>query len=276
MAVQRFSAQAGVDDVTAAMTDDGCAIVEELLDSRTLEKLRAELQPHLDATGNSDDNFLGESTRRVGSIVGRSETAHALVLHPLVHDVCENVITAKNKSMQLHVTQLISIGAGETEQPLHRDQWAWDFFPFPQGHEVMVNCMWALSDFTAENGATRVAPGSHCHEGRELPPDAPIEVAEMTAGSVCLFTGSCFHGGGANTTGTTRDGLILAYCASWLRQEENQYLSVPRDTAAGFDERLQRLIGYDQLYSLGYWGEYRHPLEFLGRESGAEEQPSAD
>ena len=130
----------------------------------------------------------------------------------------------------------------------------------------MVNCMWALSDFTPENGATRVAPGSKKYQGRDLPTNNEIEIAEMKAGSVCLFAGSCFHGGGANQTNETRDGMIIAYCASWLRQEENQYLSVSRETATELDEPLLRLLGYDQLYSLGYWADYHHPLEHLGIE----------
>lgn len=90
------------------------------------------------------------------------------------------------------------------------------------------------------------------------------EIAEMKAGSVCLFAGSIFHGGGPNTTDDTRDGLIIAYCANWLRQEENQYLSVSREAATKLDEPLQRLLGYDQLYALGYWGDEQHPLEYLG------------
>ena len=264
MAVPRFPSDATVDAVAAALTKDGCAIVDELLDTDTVRRVRSELRPYLELTSNGGDEFSGRDTRRAGSIVERSRAARELVMHPLVFGASEKVITEKNKGVQLHVTQLISIGSGETPQPLHKDQWAWDFFPFPEGHEVMVNCMWALTDFTPENGATRVAPGSSKYQGRDTPPPEEVEIAEMKAGSVCLFTGSCFHGGGQNTTDQNRDGLIIAYCASWLRQEENQYLSVSREAAMTLDEPLQRLLGYDQLYSLGYWGDEHHPLEYLG------------
>ena len=89
---------------------------------------------------------------------------------------------------------------------------------------------------------------------------------------MCLFSGSCFHAGGPNTTEQNRDGLIIAYCASWLRQEENQYLSVSREAAMALDEPLQRLLGYDQLYSLGYWGDGQHPLEYLGGSAAKDER----
>lgn len=269
MTVQHFSADASIEEVAAAMSKDGCAIIDALLDLATVEKVRNELEPYLERLSTGKDEFSGHETRRAGSIVERSPTARELVMHPLVSGAAERVITKNNKGMQLHVTQLISIGSGETMQPLHRDQWAWDFFPFPEGHEVMVNCMWALTDFTQENGATRVAPGSSKYQGRDVPPAEETDIAEMKVGSVCLFTGSCFHGGGSNETDQTRDGLIIAYCASWLRQEENQYLSVSREAAMELDEPLQRLLGYDQLYALGYWGDSQHPLEYLrGKPNG--------
>lgn len=264
MEVLRFQADASVDEVAAALTTNGCAIIDEILDAAAVERVRSELRPYLKLTSTGGNDFSGQETHRAGSIVERSPAARELITHSLVFGVSEKVITEKNKGIQLHVTQLISIGSGETPQPLHRDQWAWNFFPFPEGHEVMVNCMWAMTDFTSENGATRVVPSSGRYEGRETPPAEEVEIAAMKAGSVCLFTGSCFHAGGPNVTGENRDGLIIAYCANWLRQEENQYLSVSRETALTLDEPLQRLLGYDQLYSLGYWGDQQHPLEYLG------------
>lgn len=272
MTVPRFSFDASVAEVSAALFAQGCAIVDQVLDPDTVELVRSELGPFVESTSTGADDFSGQDTRRAGAIVDRSPAARELVLHPLVFGASKKVITEKNTGVQLHVTQLISIGADETPQPLHRDQWAWDFFPFPEGHEVMVNCMWALTDFTPENGATRVVPHSGRYQGRETPPPEEVEIAEMKAGSVCLFTGSCFHGGGPNTSRQNRDGLIIAYCASWLRQEENQYLSVSREVAATLSEPLQRLLGYDQLYSLGYWGDSQHPLERLGGRASEDER----
>ena len=266
MTVQRFRADATAERVATALAQDGCAIIDELVDATVIDRIENEMRPYLERTRAGGDDFTGHETHRAGSIVERSPTARELVLHPLVLGASEKVILEKNKGMQLHVTQLISIGSGETPQPLHKDQWAWDFFPFPDDHEVMVNCMWALTDFTPENGATRVVPGSRKYQSRETPPPEEVEIAAMKAGSVCLFAGSCLHGGGPNETDRNRDGLIIAYCANWLRQEENQYLSVSREAASKLDEPLQKLLGYDQLYALGYWGDGQHPSEYLGRE----------
>ena len=92
--------------------------------------------------------------------------------------------------------QVIAIGPGETSQAIHRDQWAFDFFPFPKGYEVQCNTLWALTDFTEQNGATRVRPGSHRDDDRLEYTVADTEPAEMEAGSVLLYTGALYHGGG--------------------------------------------------------------------------------
>jgi hypothetical protein len=159
---------------------------------------------------------------------------------------------------------VIAIGPGEPGQPIHRDQWAFDFFPFPMGYEVQCNTIWAMSDFTAENGATRVIPGSHLYEDKlELTHD-DCEAAEMPMGSVFVYTGAVYHGGGANKAKTTRYGLNLTYARSWLRQEENQYLSVPLDVARELPDALLKLIGYQRgAYALGYVDDVRDPLDLV-------------
>ena len=147
-------------------------------------------------------------------------------------------------------------------QPIHRDQWAFDFFPFPPGYEVQCNTIWALTDFTEENGATRVVPGSNLREdGLSFGPD-DTEPAEMARGSVLFYSGSVYHGGGANRSDATRIGLNITYNVAWLRQEENQYLSVPREVAETLPTELLRLMGYDRgAYALGYIDDLRDPIE---------------
>ena len=124
MTIQRFSADAPIDAVAGAVSEDGCAVVENLLDHETIDRVRGELEPFLEQTEEGDDEFLGHSTRRAGAIVERSPTARSMVTHPLVFGASEKVIREKNRGVQLHVTQLISIGPGESAQDLHRDQWA--------------------------------------------------------------------------------------------------------------------------------------------------------
>jgi ectoine hydroxylase-related dioxygenase (phytanoyl-CoA dioxygenase family) len=177
-------------------------------------------------------------------------------------------VLAHATTFQLHLTQMISIGPGQPAQPVHRDQWAYDFFTFPSGFEVQVSTMWAMTDFTEENGATRVVPGSHRAGDRERYTVADTVGAEMRSGSVLLYTGSAYHGGGANNSDAVRIGMNVDYNLGWLRQEENQYLAVPLEVARTLPESLQRLIGYARgAYALGYVGDLRDPIELLRPEA---------
>tara|TARA_Y100001970_G_C13841582_1_gene654732 strand:- start:125 stop:637 length:513 start_codon:yes stop_codon:yes gene_type:complete len=164
--------------------------------------------------------------------------------------------------MQIHLTQIIDIGPLAKAQPVHRDQWAWDFFPFPKSWEVEVSTMWALTDFTEENGATRVIPGSHHWEDKLKPTHNETSPAVMKRGSVLLYVGSTYHGGGENKTDARRIGVNVDYSASFLRQEENQYLACPPEVAATLDPNLAKLIGYSRgSYALGYFGDLQDPME---------------
>jgi ectoine hydroxylase-related dioxygenase (phytanoyl-CoA dioxygenase family) len=121
-----------------------------------------------------------------------------------------------------------------------------------------------MTDFTAENGATRIVPGSHRLADRLQFAEKDTEPAEMEKGSVLLYTGSVYHGGGANRSGATRVGLNLTYVVSWLRQEENQYLSVPLEVARTLPTELLRLMGYARgAYALGYVDDGRDPIEVV-------------
>jgi hypothetical protein len=263
VAVEHVPASATPERVAELLERDGCAIVDRLAPPEQLERLRAELAPHLEATRPGRDDFSGRRTRRTGGLVARSATARELVAHPLVLDTVGRVL-ARATRFQLHLTQVIAIGPGEPAQPVHRDQWAFDFFPFPTGYEVQCNTIWALTDFTAENGATRVIPGSHRYEDRLSFGEADTEPAEMEAGSVLFYTGALYHGGGANHSDRVRLGCNITYTAAWLRQEENQYLSVPREIARELPEPLLRLIGYARgAYALGYVDDVRDPIEVL-------------
>jgi ectoine hydroxylase-related dioxygenase (phytanoyl-CoA dioxygenase family) len=257
--------------VSEALARDGCAIVERLVPPATMRAALDELASWIDATPTGRDDFAGRRTRRTGGLVARSATCRALVQHPLILGATQELLAGAT-SFQLHLTQVIAIGPGEPGQPIHRDQWAFDFFPFPKGYEVQCNTLWAMTDFTAENGGTRVAPGSHLFEDKLQLTHEDCEAAEMPAGSVFVYTGAVYHGGGANRSNATRYGLNLTYARSWLRQEENQYLSVPFEVARELPDELLRLIGYQRgAYALGYVDDTRDPLEVL---RGAEARDS--
>ena len=267
--LQRFDGTTDLDpaDLAAALDADGACIVERLIDTTVTAAIRAELAPHIDLTPNGSDDFTGRNTSRTGGLVVRSPTSRDALRHPLVLGTCDIVLDHVT-SYQVHLTQSIAIGPGSPAQPIHRDQWAFDFFPFPDGYEVQCNTIWALTDFTEANGATRVVPGSH-----RAGPDGELRTkyeledsipAEMPEGSVLLYTGSVFHGGGPNTSDGTRIGMNLTYNVGFLRQEENQYLTIPQDTIDELDDDLLRLLGFRVgAYALGYVDDLRDPLDVV-------------
>lgn len=269
MDVPRLSSAAEAAAVSAALAEHGCAIVERLAPPALLAAARRELEPWMARTAPGRDEFSGRRTRRTGALLARSAACRELVQHPLVLGAVGTVL-GHGTSFHVHLTQAIAIGPGEPAQMIHRDQWAFDFFPFPAGYEVTCNTIWALTDFTEANGATRLVPDSHRREDRLQFSAADTLAATMPAGSVLLYTGALYHGAGANRSADVRVGLNLTYALSWLRQEENQYLAVPFEQARGFAEPLLRLMGYARgAYALGYVDDLRDPLDvLLGRDGG--------
>ncbi len=261
--LQHLPPTATEDAISAALDADGAVIVDHLVDPGVLDLVSTEMAPHVEATGGSGDDFGGHLTKRTGGLIARSPASRALVMHPTVLGTVNSVL-AHAKRPQLHLTQIISIGPGETGQNIHRDQWAFDFFPFPTGFEAQCNTIWAMTDFTEQNGATRVVPGSHRAEDKLKFEQSDTIPAEMEKGSVLFYTGSVYHGGGANQSDEVRQGLNITYNVGWLRQEENQYLSVPPEIARTLDDDLLEMMGYAMgAYALGYVDDLRHPLAAL-------------
>ena len=179
-----------------------------------------------------------------------------------MHGALDRVLGDHATSYQLHLTQVIDIGPGEPAQLVHRDQWAFDFFPFPAGYEVECHTMWAMTDFTEENGTTRVIPGSHTWEDKLRPTSKRRCRPRCPRDRCCFYVGSLYHGGGANRSNERRLGINVGYTLSWLRQEENQYLACPPEVARTIAEALARLIGYRRgAYALGYFGDLHDPME---------------
>ena len=268
MSIPRFTAPVPAESVAAALAESGVAIVEKLEPPARLAGALRELAPFVEATPTGSDGFAGRRTRRTGGLIARSPICRELVTHPFVLDVVGRVL-GHASNFQLHLTQLIAIGPGEPAQLIHRDQWAFDFFPFPAGYEVQCNTIWAANDFREDNGATRVIPGSNRFADKLQFKEPDTVAAEMPAGSLVFYTGSLYHGAGANRSDHVRYGLNLTYALGWLRQEENQYLSVPAEVARTLPDSLLRLIGYARgAYALGYVDDVRDPLDaLLGRPS---------
>ncbi|MCP4434858.1 MAG: phytanoyl-CoA dioxygenase family protein [Actinomycetia bacterium] len=277
-AIARFGPDSSAPEVAAALRSDGVAIVERLAPEELCDRVAAELDPILMATEAGGDDFVGDLTKRPGALLASCPSSVEMVAHDLVLQVADEVLWPQKSSFQLHLTQAIAIGPGESAQQLHRDQWAFDFFQFPSDVEVEVSTIWALTDFTEANGATRVALGAHALADADVAAIDPADTvaAEMPRGSVVLYTGRAVHGGGANTSDRTRIGINVDYVLGWLRQEENQYLSVPREVAAALPEKVQRLMGYQMgAYALGYVGNLRDPISVLREAADADtERPT--
>lgn len=271
MAVElvHVAAATPVEQIHELLERDGALIIDGLADADTIARISAEMAPFVEATPGGSDDFSGRSTKRTGGLIARSPSSHALIQHPLILDVTARLLH-RAQSYQLHLTQMISIGPDSPAQAIHRDQWAFDFFEFPVDYHVQCNTIWAITDFTEENGATRLMPGSQAlpnEFGHALADTVP---AEMSTGSCLLYTGKVYHGGGANRSDATRVGLNITYDVAWLRQEENQYLSVPRQIAETLDDDLLRLMGYRTgAYALGYIDDVRDPLEAIRGRSGS-------
>ena len=231
------------DTICDAIDEHGGVIVDDLLDIETLTTLETELRPYLEACDSGTNAFAGFRTKRIGALIARSPTSRRLATHPLVTSASSQYLAPYCDHHQLHFSQAVAIGRGEGAQILHRDRGVWGS-TLTRAVETQFSTIWALNDFTHENGATRIVPGSHRWEKDRQPTDDEIVSAEMRAGSVLLYNGTVLHGGGENTTIRERVGVLLHYTLNWLRQEENQYLSCPTEIAKGLDPGLRALMGY--------------------------------
>lgn len=227
------------------LLEQGYLVIENAIDPDTLRRVNAELDPHFKAAPFGTGAFYGPETRRFGRALMRSKATHELALHAQVHGLVSEVLLPYCDSLQLNLTQGIEIHPGAPAQGPHRDA---DMWWLPRGQiESMINVMWALTDFTATNGATRVWPGSNReHLDQQLLPDEMAIPAVMPAGSACLFLGSTMHSGGANFSTSSRRGLVISYCLGWLKPWENQWLAYPPEVARQFSPELAALVGYRQ------------------------------
>jgi len=250
--LQHLPADAESSAIVAAVQQDGAVILDDVLSEGFIAALREETDPYMEHTSNGEDHFAGHHTTRTGGLLVRSEKCRELIEHQTILNPCNEFLAPYCERVQLHLTQIIRIRPGETAQTIHRDRWAWG--KHLSHLEPQFNTIWAITDFTSENGATQVVPGStQWPDDQEIKPEQ-ITQAEMKAGSVLVYSGSVFHGGGANTSDQDRIGINITYALGWLRQEENQYLSCPPELAKDMSPTLQGLAGYAMgQYALGYF-----------------------
>jgi ectoine hydroxylase-related dioxygenase (phytanoyl-CoA dioxygenase family) len=220
----------------------------------TLLKLEREL-----GTVPAENLFEGVHTNRVYNLLVHGATFEQIPIHPNVLPVVEGVL---DKGLLISSLSSIAIGPDEQPQPIHADD---QLIPLTRPHvPIICNTMWAITDFTAENGATRLIPGSHLRSEAPNPLERYDTIAaEMTKGSVLVWVGSLWHGGGANLTDTRRVGIAMNYCAGYIRQQENQQLGIPTELVARFPRRLQELIGYSVYNGLIGHIDKQHPAKYV-------------
>jgi len=237
--------------------NEGYAVLPGILDPDEVRAVRDAIQPLLEETRRGRNDFEGVLTRRVYNLLAKTTSVHPLVEHPEILGLVSEHLGPPG--FQLSIAHAIEILPGETPQQLHTDDLP---FPVPKPHQpIVVNTMWAISEFTRANGATRLVPGSQALTSP--PPDESCIHAELEPGSVLVWDGSIWHGGGANGTDRARLGVAINYNASWLRQQENQYLSLPPDIVSDMSETLRRIAGFDMCGVLGAV-DGRNPAKLRG------------
>ena len=274
--LQSVSADAPVEEILAIVARDGGVIIKNFLARDQIDRFNAEVEPAMQALapGSKHDDemmaaFHGINTKRLTNLVTLSPTfRNEIVDHDLVHAVCDATFLEESGTYWMTTAQVIEIGPGNPAQQLHRDLENWH--PFVQlgkdGPEAILNFLIAFTDFTEENGATRVIPGSNHwadFEDRGTP-EATIP-AEMKAGDVLLFSGKVVHGGGANrTTDEYRRAVAFALNPGFLTGEEAYPFLVDLELAKTLSPRVQRVLGFRSQFPKGSGGLWQVDYAELG------------
>lgn len=266
----RLPKSATVDDVLECFERDGGCIVENMLEQATIDGLWADLGAELSLTPNGEGHFVGNQTRRISGLFNRSLHMQELITEPHFYGAAERWLLKPYKywlngeqfesspALQVSLTQAIMIMPGQGLQPLHRDDIA--HHRRHPGPDSQIQVLYAMSEYSEANGATRVIPGSHKWDDDRAPTYEESVPAEMNPGDGLIYLGSTYHGGGQNTTkDCPRTAIATTLVLGYLRQEENSYIAVPRNRVREYPERIQRLLGWSTNPPFCGWIEMRDP-----------------
>jgi ectoine hydroxylase-related dioxygenase (phytanoyl-CoA dioxygenase family) len=257
--LNRLPNSADVEQVLANIQKDGYCVIKGLATPDLMGKIAKDMDPWIARTCYGKDEAVGTRTRRTGSLIARSPYGRKLIMEPLVLAAARRWLSHAS-AIQLNNAQILSVGPGAKGQPIHIDEHSWDFQVFDR--PIMFNTIWALTEFTEANGATRIVPGSHTlPAGINYQYDETVPVT-MDQGDVLLYSGKLYHGAGANTTSDkVRQGITITYVVGWLRQEENHYLGCPPEIARTLPDDLLRLMGYQiGSHGIGWFRDYEDPI----------------
>ncbi|MFZ0667118.1 MAG: phytanoyl-CoA dioxygenase family protein [Acidimicrobiales bacterium] len=241
--------------------EDGYTIVPGAIEPSLCDEIAEDLlrlEQDLGITA-ADNAFEGLRTTRIYNLLVHGPLYEQIPLHPNVLPIVEKVL---DPGLLISSLSSISIGTDEKAQPIHSDD---QLIALPKPHPPLIcNTMWAITDFTDANGATRLVPGTHLAANSPSFTERYESIpAEMNKGDVLIWVGSLWHGGGANTTDTRRVGIAMNYCAGYIRQQENQQLGIPHDVVERFPRRLQDLVGYSIYNGLIGHIDKQHPGKLL-------------
>lgn len=230
-----------LDDTLARLDRDGFAILNGLLAKAEIAELVAALEPFERGRPMGRNDFEGERSHRVYSLAGKGAAflrlaENARVVEILDRRLLSNWLLSNLQSIRLH--------PGETQQPWHTDDL---FYPLPRPRSILLglSVIWAIEDFTAENGATELIPGSH-RWALEHPDEREHRTVQavMQSGSALIFDAALWHRGGANRTSGTRLAISPQYCQPFLRPQESQLLIVGPEAARAASDRARSMLGY--------------------------------
>ncbi len=247
-----------VASLIATVREDGFVIIPDMISEEVIERVRSESKPFLEYNGRNE--FEGHKTRRIYSVIEKTFSCNPLVEHPLVMALLDQLFMPNYLLSQL---QVIDVLPGEVRQPLHHDD---GFYPIPRPRKpIGAALIWALDDFTADNGATLAYPKSHLWGDV---PSGDIDVSKMVpavmpAGSALFFLGTLWHCAGANGTDKSRLAATTQYCEPWARQQENYSLAISRDRVKQCSDTVQSLLGYSMLFPFIGFVNGRDPKRLL-------------
>ena len=225
-----------VDADLARVERDGYVILPDLLTAEQIAEIRCAALPLLDRQGRNA--FEGRATQRVYSVLNKTRACDVIADHPRVLALLDRLLLP---NYLLSMLQVISIQPGEQAQMLHTDD---AFYPLPRPRKALgAATIWAIDDFTADNGATDIIPASHLW-GERRPDPAERQPVVMPAGSCVFFVGTLWHAGGANRSQQARLAVTAQYCEPWVRPQEAFTLSMTRDTVRAVSEDIRRMLGY--------------------------------
>lgn len=254
MPIRRFDSSVDASVLAEVLAEDGVVVVERLFPAALAKAVQKEAEPILSPQTAGGGEFFGNCIKSVSEPMVNLPSFREMLVNPLFLATGDAVLGANCKSWTFSASGLLAVQGKGDPQPLHRDDLIYEYLPKGPGQPAYVmSAVFAISDFTAENGATRFVPGSHEWPLEREYSEDEVEQAAMPKGSIAMWLGSTLHGFGQNKTTEQRMGIPLTNCLGWLRQEENLYLSVPPEEAATYPEVLIQKIGYKQQgIGLGY------------------------